>query len=300
MNTTTFQHLAKPQREQLVQLIQKIVKNFLPLKIICYGYRTTTMSDWSCFFDRDTRIETTSPTYDLLIITDDEEKRQQHEIVDMVEKYALSLRFDATIIVLPMNSVNKGLENGKRFVSSLFRYGVILYSNGFVLSTPRQEMETSMLKDIIEANWHTNFDKAQRYLKTAAYCFNNGWNELTVFDLHQSVEHACIAILRAYTGYRPTTHNLSRLLKLTCNISLEVMVVFPCLTKEETDLFNTLNRAYTEARYKDTYSVSTEVTKTIMDRVITLLNLIEKLYERKRNSLESALPVSFPLNVNSQ
>jgi HEPN domain-containing protein len=300
MDTTTLQHLAKPQREQLVQLTQKIVQTFSPIKIICYGYRTTTMSDWSCFFDGDTRLETTYPTYDLLIVINDEEKKQHHEIIEIAEQYAISLHFDATIIVQPVNAVNMELEHGKRFVSTLYRHGVILYNDGSALSIPRDKMEIAMLKKLTEANWQKYFGMAHRFLKTANYCFDNGWNELTVFDLHQSAEHACIAILRACTGYRPTTHNLSRLLNLICNFSQELMVVFPRMTKEETDLFNTLNRAYSEARYNEKYSVSTEVAKILMRRVTTLLELIEKLYEKKRISLESALPISFPININGQ
>ncbi|OMP74619.1 HEPN domain-containing protein [[Flexibacter] sp. ATCC 35208] len=300
MNTTNFLQLSKPQLTQLVQLIQKIVQTVSPLKIICYGYRTTTMSDWSCFFYGETHIRTMYPTYDLLLITNDDEKRSQHEIIEIVEQHAVALECNTTTVIEQQKAVNKGLEKGKRFVSTVFRYGTILYNNGSDLTIPPQELESTILKKLIEDNWQKYFGLAHRFLKTANYCFENGWNEQTVIDLHQSVEHACIAILKVCTGYRPTTRNLSRLLDLVGNFSQELMVVFPRLTKEETYLFNTLNRAYSEARYKEKYTVSTEVTKAIMERVTIILGLVEKLYEKKRLSLEAAQPVSFPLIVDSQ
>lgn len=256
------------------------------------------MSDWSCFIDGDTRKETIYPTYDLFIVINDDEKKQHHEIIEFVEQYAISIHCDATIIAQPLNAVNKELEQGKRFISTVYRHGVILYDDGSALSIPREEMEIAILKNVIETNWQKSFGMAHRFLKTANYCFENGWNEQTVSDLHQSAEHACVAILRVCTGYRPTTHNLSRLLSLIGNFSMEPLVVFPRLTKEETDLFNTLNRVYSDSRYNEKYSVSTEVTKILIGRVTSLLDLIEKLYKRKLNSLESTSPASFPLNVS--
>jgi HEPN domain-containing protein len=300
MSTTNIQQLSKPQLAILVQLIQKIVETVTPLKIICYGYRTTKMSDWSCFFDSETNVRTMYPTFDLLLITNDSEKRPNHEIIEIVEKHAAALGCDATTIVEHQKAVNKGLENGKRFVSTVFRYGAILYNNDTDVTIPAKELDSTVLNKLIEDNWQRYFGLAHRFFKTANYCFENGWYEQTIIDLHHSVEHACIAILKVCTGYRPTTRNLSRLLDLTCNFSQELMVVFPRLTKEETFLFNTLNRAYSDARYNEKFIVSTEVAKIIMERVATLIGLVEKLYEKKRLCIEAVQPVSFPLNVDSQ
>lgn len=300
MNTTNLQELSKPQLAQLVQLIQQIVQTVSPIKVICYGYRSTTMSGWSCFFNVDTNIKTIYPTYDLLLITHDDEKKAQHEIIEIVEQHAISLGCDATTIVEQQKVVNKALDKGKRFVSTVFRHGTTLFDNGSNLAIPLQEVESTVFKKLIEDHWQQHFGLAQRFLKTATYCFENGWNEQTIIDLHHSVEHACIAILKVCTGYRPTTRNLSRLLNLICNFSQELMVVFPRLTKEETYLFNTLNRAYSDVRYNEKFTVSAEVAKIIMERVTTLIGLVEKLYEKKRLSIETVQPVSFPLNVDSQ
>jgi HEPN domain-containing protein len=193
------------------------------------------------------------------------------------------------------------LENGSRFISTVYHKGVMLYNgNDLPLSTAPEKLDIPALKNLIEGNWQRRFGMSRRFLKTANYCFDNGWNEQTIFDLHQSVEHACVAIIRAYTGFRPTTHNLSRLLDLICNFSQELITIFPRQTKEETDLFNTLNRAYSEARYNEKYKVSTEVAKILLGRVTTLLDLAEKFYDKKLLSLESSQPISFPLTVNNQ
>ncbi|GAA3934387.1 hypothetical protein GCM10022209_31050 [Chitinophaga oryziterrae] len=259
------------------------------------------MDDWSCFFDGDTHNKRINPTYDFLIITNDEEQRAHYEIIEIAEQQAFPLGCDTTIIVQQLNAANKALENGSRFISTVYRKGVMLYSgDGIPLSTPPNESDISVLKNLIEDNWHIRFGMSRRFLKTANYCLDNGWNEQTIFDLHQSVEHACVAIIRAYTGFRPTTHNLSRLLDLICNFSQELATLFPRQTKEETYLFNTLNRAYSEARYNEKYTVTTEIAKILIGRVTTLLDLAEKFYDRKQLSLESSQPISFPLTINNK
>jgi uncharacterized protein len=301
MDTTTFQYLPKQQVAQLVQLIQRIVQAICPVKIICYGYRTITRDDWSCFFDGSTLNKKINPTYDFLIITNDEEKRTHYEMIEIAEQQAYPLGCDTTIIVQQLNAANKALENGSRFISTVYRKGVMLYNgDDLPLPTPSEELDISALKNLIEGNWQRRFGMSRRFLKTANYCFDNGWNEQTIFDLHQSVEHACVAVIRLYTGFRPTTHNLSRLLDLICNFSQELITIFPRQTKEEIDLFNTLNRSYSEARYNEKYTVSNEVTRILLSRVTTLLDLAEKFYDRKRLTLKSGQPISFPLIVNNQ
>jgi uncharacterized protein len=299
MDAKALQYLPKQQVAQLVQLIQKIVQAIYPVKIICYGYRTSTMDDWSCFFDGDTHNKRITPTYDFLIITNDEEKRAHYEIIEIAEQQAFPMGCDTTIIVQQLNEANKALENGSRFISTVYRKGLMLYNgNGLPLSTPPQELDIPVLKKLVEDSWNRRFGLSRRFLKTANYCFDNGWNEQTIFDLHQSVEHACVAIIRAYTGFRPTTHNLSRLLDLICNFSQELVTLFPRQTKEETNLFNILNRAYSEARYNEKYTVTTEIAKLLIGRVTTLLDMAEELYDRKQLSLESGQPISFPLTIS--
>jgi len=83
---TTIPHLAKPQQEQLAQLILSIVQSVEPEKIICYGSRVTIMQDWGCFLDQVGYKETIHPTFDLLIITKENEKRFDHEIVQIAEQ----------------------------------------------------------------------------------------------------------------------------------------------------------------------------------------------------------------------
>ena len=106
-----------------------------------------------------------------------------------------------------------------------------------------------------------------------------------------------MALLRVYTGYRSTTHNLTRLLALIENFSFVPSTIFPCITEEETALFNTLNRAYSDARYKEDYSISTEIANLLKKRVHQLLVVAENLYSKKITNFQNNRPTTFPLTA---
>ena len=66
---TTFKNLPPNRVTLLAQLIQKIAAAINPDKILCYGYRTSTYQDWSCFAECNDYQETVKPTFDLLVVT---------------------------------------------------------------------------------------------------------------------------------------------------------------------------------------------------------------------------------------
>jgi HEPN domain-containing protein len=104
-----------------------------------------------------------------------------------------------------------------------------------------------------------------------------------------------MALLRVYTGYRSTTHNLFRLLALIENFSFVPSTIFPCITEEETELFNLLNKAYSDARYKETYTVPTETAIVLKNRVQQFLLVTQKLYDKKILDLQSNRATTFPI-----
>ncbi|SFE67665.1 HEPN domain-containing protein [Chitinophaga sp. CF118] len=298
---TTFQYLPQGQLPQLIQLVQKIVRAIRPNKVICYGNRITTMQGWNSFLEEDTCKTVIHPTYDFLILTNDGEKRADHETVQIAEQQATPLGCEVTVIVQQLGAANKALENGSRFISTVYRKGVLVYDgDGLPLTIPPEEPDIAILRNRIETNWNKCFGIAQCFFKTATYCFDNGWYEQATFDLHQSAQHTCMAMLKAFSGYRSNTHNLSRLLALITTFSYQPIAIFPCLTEEETDLFNTLNRAYSEARYNEKYTVSAETVQILMERVANLLTLAQRLYEEKLLSLKNSQPILFPLNVANE
>jgi len=89
------------------------------------------------------------------------------------------------------------------------------------------------------------------------------------FQLHQATERMFTAAALVFTGYKPRTHNLEKLLNLSFTYSRDLGVAFIPRNDRDKYLFKLLKRAYIEARYKKSYKISAE----------ELIELIEKVKE---------------------
>ena len=297
---TTFENLSSNMLNQLAQLIQKIATALHPKKILCYGYRTSIYQDWSCFNGDTGYLETIKATFDLLVITGNDNKEADHEILQKIDQLADALDCDVTAVVQPLDAVNELIALNSRFLTTLYHKAVLVYNAGSdALITPPAALSHEEAKTKIETSWNKCFVTAERFYKTACFCLDNGWNEKALFDLHQATQHTCMALLRVYTGYRSTTHNLSRLLALIENFSFVPSTVFPCSTEEETSLFHLLNKAYSDARYKEDYSISTEIANLLKKRVNQLLIVAKKLYTENMKAINNNWTTTFPLTATN-
>jgi HEPN domain-containing protein len=211
---------------------------------------------------------------------------------------ATSLDCEVTAVIQPLDAVNELIAKNSRFLTTLYHKAVLVFNAGNnALITPPAAPSHEEIKTKIETSWNKCFRTAERFYKTACFCLDNGWNEKALFDLHQATQHTCMALLRVYTGYRSTTHNLSRLLALIENFSFVPSIIFPCSTDEETALFNLLNKAYSDARYKEEYIVPTETAILLKKRVQQLLLVAEKLYDKKMMAIQNSRTTTFPLTA---
>jgi uncharacterized protein len=294
---TSFENLSPNLLNQLGQLVQKIATTCHPEKILCYGYRTSTYQDWSCF-KVDTGQEPIKPTFDLLVITNSDNKLADHEILQTIDQLAATLDCEVTAVAQSLEAVNELIAKNSCFLTTIYHKAVLVYNAGnsaLIVPPAAPTFEETRCK--LETTWNKCFSVAERFYKTACFCLDNGWNEKALFDLHQATQHTCMALLRVYTGYRSTTHNLSRLLALIENFSFVPSTIFPCITEEETALFNTLNRAYSDARYKEDYSIPTGIANLLKKRVQQLLVVAENLYSKKITSFQNNRPTTFPLTA---
>lgn len=296
---TNLSHLPETQHKQLAALVTAIVKAIAPEKIICFGCRLNIMQDWGCFMTGNDYQDHTGAEYDLLIIPDADDKRADHEIIQIAEQQAEPLGCRVTGIVHKLASVNEAIEKGSRFFTTLLHKGVLLYNGSSLpFASPPAEGQPLTAKSRMEESWNKEYRMARQFYDMGTHCLTHQWYELCVFMLHQAVQHSCMALLRAITGYRSNTHNLARLLALTENFSLLPSIVFPTVSHEETELFNLLRNAYSDARYKDDYQVPPEKAAILAKRVGELLAISETLYREKLNSLKPEPIISFPLTVN--
>jgi uncharacterized protein len=175
-------------------------------------------------------------------------------------------------------SVNKALQEGRIFFSSIYHRGILVYdASDTPLSPPTIHKNIDYLENF-QAHWNRHFGLAKKFLNGASYYIKTDSPTVAAFLLHQATEFTCIALIKACLDYRPATHNLSRLLVLTENFSPDPSCAFPQTTDDELDLFRTLLHAYSDARYNENYKVPIEKAKKLRQRVKDLQDISEKLY----------------------
>jgi uncharacterized protein len=134
--------------------------------------------------------------------------------------------------------------------------------------------------------WHK---QALAFFRSAEFnCHQEEW-KIAVFLLHQAAEHMYQAILLAFTGYKPTTHNLDKLRRYTNRFSIELAMLFSRNNDEEDRLFRLLLSGYVDARYSEHFLVTRQDAGVLLERIRQLLEIAERVCRNRLLSLEKMI-----------
>jgi len=130
------------------------------------------------------------------------------------------------------------------------------------------------------------YNSAKTFLKNAYFDLEEGDLKIAVFELHQAAERTYNTMILVFTGYKPKTHNLGKLLKMSRDFSPELSTVFPNNSKTEIHLFTLLKKAYVDARYNDKYVITADELNALIERVKKLQEIAERICKNKIASIE--------------
>lgn len=162
------------------------------------------------------------------------------------------------IIVHDLAEVNAAIGRGEYFWTDIVRDGVVLYDlpgHPLAVSRPMTPSQALAIAEKYSSEWEANTASA---LKGARFFIAEGERKDAAFLLHQAVERSYIWLLLVHTFYFPRSHNIKFLRSLAEDIDKSLVAAWLRNTKVERRRFETLKRAYVEARYSDLYDVSDE------------------------------------------
>jgi predicted nucleotidyltransferase/HEPN domain-containing protein len=193
------------------------------------------------------------------------------------------------IIVHDLAEVNAAMGRGEYFWTDIVRDGVILYElPGHSLAMPKPMTATEAL-DVAEKNFMQWFGAINRSLENAegqlAKSADLGWRREAAFSFHQAVERAYICLLLVHTFYFPRSHNIKFLRSLAEDVDKELVEAWPRDTKVQRRRFETLKRAYVEARYSDRYDISEDDLGAIHQATQRLVELVQASASRRIGAL---------------
>ncbi len=185
------------------------------------------------------------------------------------------------LIIHDIDYLNARLGEGRYFFRDIKEEGVLLYDSGrFTLAEPR-ELTNAERRRLAEEDFGEWFESASDFYFNFENSFETGRLKNAAFQLHQATERFYAAFLLVYTGYKPKFHDIEKLGKLAAAEMPEMLRVFPRATDEEKARFDLLKRAYVDARYSKTYTITREELEYLAARVGELRTMTEAACRKK-------------------
>jgi uncharacterized protein len=196
------------------------------------------------------------------------------------------------IIVHDLSEVNQAIGKGEYFWTDIVRDGVMLYEQpGHPLAVPKpltprdavamaERYFTQKNRDI-----SIRLDDALRNIQSADDLASRKW---AAFLLHQAVETTYACFLLVHTFYFPRSHNIKFLRSLAEDVDKSLVAAWPREQRLDRRRFESLKRAYVEARYSDPYDVSLEDLQAIAMSAERLRDLVLETCKKRIVGLKSA------------
>jgi HEPN domain-containing protein len=269
---TSLKHLSQGQREKIGRAIRIIVRAVQPEKIILFG----TYSGSGNAGIVTGSLPPALGAYDLLVVTRQGDGRSDYELQDLIENRCHD-EVAVTALVHDIGYVNRRLSEGHCFFAIVVVEGILVYDARLTPLAGVCLPDWDRVRRMAERDFKRWDDQACAFFKSAQFNQDEKQWKVALFLLHQAVEQCYQAILLAFMGYKPTTHNLDKLRRYTNRYSLELALVFPRDTVAEDELFRLLSSGYVDARYKEDFRVSENEVDELMTRVARLLEVAKRI-----------------------
>ena len=270
---TSLKHLSPRQQRSLQRVVAIIVRAIMPEKILLFGVHG---SGGSNALASGSQLPPVLGAYDLLVVSKEGDRRSDYELQDLIESRCREAA-PVTVLVHDISYVNKRLEEGQYFFYSVIREGILLYDRGRTPFVPAGLPDWEQIHRVAARDFERWGQQARAFYHSAGFNYDRLEDRAAIFLLHQAAEQIYQAILLAFTGYKPTTHNLDKLRRYTNRFSLELALVFPRDNEGEDGLFKLLLAGYVEARYKEDFSIRHEELGILLERVGRLLAIAERI-----------------------
>src|SRR5262245_34035048 len=262
---TSLEHLPEPKREQLSAIAALLQAEAAVEMVRRFG--SYARGDWV-----EDPVGGYYSDFDLLAVVATEELAHKDALWSRLSQKsrALSGRTTVTLIVHDIHEINHELRLGQYFFIDILREGVRLYnSRRYSLASPKALTPIDRL-ELGLVNFRYWFRSANEFWQTARYSAARSLRAQAAFLLHQAVERHYAATMLVYTGYKPKSHNIEDLANQAAAFHAALEGALPRTEEEDKRLFDLLKRAYIEARYSKSYSITSGELLVLRERVLDL------------------------------
>ena len=282
---TSLDHLSEEKQHQLRWVVDIICETTSADMLILFG--SYARGDWVEELADDGVHYQYQSDFDLLAIVKNEAMASKIERQDALHKRLFrEIKTPVSLIAEDIKFVNRRISKGQYFYTDILQEGIVLYnSNECELAEPKI-LASQERKKLAEEDFEYWFNSAEQFWYGHQDAKTRNHLNKAAFELHQVTEKLYGTILLVFTRYKPSTHDLSKLAQRVASIETQFLSVFPQGTEEEKKRFRLLCKAYVDARYKPSYSITQEELEWLAERVQYLRSLTEKLCKEKIESFQ--------------
>jgi predicted nucleotidyltransferase len=195
------------------------------------------------------------------------------------------------IIVHSLDEVNQALTRGEYFWVDIARDGISLYELPcHPLATPKPLTPADahrMAREYFE-HWSALASQSLRTFELQRQEEQTDtWRNDAAFTLHQAAERLYICFLLVRTLYFPRSHNIKFLRSLAEGKEPRLVEAWPRDAKRDRARFERLKRAYVEARYSASYTITTDDLDALAASITCLHDTVDEVSRERLRELEA-------------
>ncbi len=246
--------LTESFKEQHQQLVDIILKACAVEKIYLLGSTLLTRRTESIFIPDAPSYRQVGRYYLLVIINSEQGHNQVQDTIENNCQHFIPV----TAVVLSEERFEEWLLEGHAFTYAVYSKAVLLHGEKethHLSVTTKDEAATQKENNAV---YTAGLNKVEEFLAGADLYRIREQNKMCAFMLHQATEQALHTILQLKTGLRVVTHNLDKLYRYCCMVCYQLPEILLGNNKEnDKRLFNLLQKAYIDTRYKSDYNINT-------------------------------------------
>jgi HEPN domain-containing protein/predicted nucleotidyltransferase len=277
-------NLPEKKRAELFSIVN-IIKEIAPAEIIIL-FGSYARNEWieEKYDNEHYRYQS---DFDILVIVDTKSQHSQAKFERNIEyriEQDTNIDTPTSIIVHDIDYINCRLNKAQYFFTDIKKEGIILYNSKKYALSKTKKLLSKERKKLAQEDFDYWFGNANKFYETFFFNFEKGYYSHAAFELHQVVERIYGGILLVFTRYKPNTHDLAILRKLTNSLDNRFIRIFPLEDPENLRLFKLLRKAYVDARYKPSYTVTRDELMQLSKQVEELKKIGKLVCEEKINS----------------
>lgn len=279
-------HLPTKKQEELKEILDVICQHPEVGLVILFG--SYARGDWVEEYENDGIHFKYQSDFDLLIIVSEtckasEQKALEQSIFKAIDDSS-TINTPISILVHDINFINCHLKKAQYFFSDIKKEGIPLYDSGKFKLNGEGKLSNKQRYQLAKEDFEYWLSSAKEFSIDFKNAFDRKSYNQAAFLLHQTTERLYTCILLVFTRYKPNTHKLELLRKLSNALDKRLIKIFPLVTQEDIHRFILLCEAYVEARYNKTYAITEAELRWLAEKVQELTNLTGILCQEKINS----------------